>query len=233
MGKDPIKNYSENTLKSFEKAFEIGLNYIECDIRKSKDNELLIFHDEDLERTIKNEKGKLKNYTSKEIKFFKTKENNERIPTLEELLILIKKNENNRLFIELKENDCHFELINLIEKYKIETQINIVSFHFNFLKEIRKLNSTIEIGFLIKNNFIEKDLIVDLKELNISNLGIGWWILNDENIENFNKNFKCWVWNPTTKNEILKILNFNKIIGMGSNDPKMTKEVIDEWILIN
>eukprot|EP01080_Neovahlkampfia_damariscottae_P000153 gene153-4399_t len=225
MGKDPVE-YPENTLVSFQQAFDIGLTFIECDVRKSKDGELFVIHDEDLDRTT-NVNGKILNFTSEELKNIETKEKKEKIPTMKELLELIKKNENCRLFIELKENDCHKELINLIQLFEVETQINIISFHFDYLKEIRNLNSTIEIGLLLKNlpDNIHK-LTEELEIQKITNLGIGWWILNSEIVEKLNSKFKVWCWNPPTSKDILKMLEL-KVIGLGSNDPKMTKEIIE------
>lgn len=46
-----IEQEYPNTMLSFEKAIEIGVNGIEFDVHKSKDNKLVIIHDEDIERT--------------------------------------------------------------------------------------------------------------------------------------------------------------------------------------
>jgi glycerophosphoryl diester phosphodiesterase len=35
----------ENTLASFKKALEIGVDAIEIDVRKTKDNEIVVIHD--------------------------------------------------------------------------------------------------------------------------------------------------------------------------------------------
>ena len=40
----------ENTLDAFEKCISIGYDYIETDVRETKDGKLVIFHDEDLSR---------------------------------------------------------------------------------------------------------------------------------------------------------------------------------------
>ncbi len=57
----------ENTLRSFKKALQLKCKYIECDVRLSEDNQVVIMHDETLDRTT-NGKGFVKNYTLKELK---------------------------------------------------------------------------------------------------------------------------------------------------------------------
>jgi len=41
----------ENTLAAFSKAIEIGADYFELDVRVSKDDSLMIIHDETIDRT--------------------------------------------------------------------------------------------------------------------------------------------------------------------------------------
>src|SRR5579859_986244 len=41
----------ENTLASFERGLELGADWIELDVHPSRDGELIVIHDETLERT--------------------------------------------------------------------------------------------------------------------------------------------------------------------------------------
>ena len=43
--------YPENTMLAFEKAVEIGCDGIELDVHLTKDNVLVIIHDEDIKRS--------------------------------------------------------------------------------------------------------------------------------------------------------------------------------------
>lgn len=45
---EPEHHYLENTLESMIKAFEHGAHMVECDIQRTKDNQLAVFHDSDL-----------------------------------------------------------------------------------------------------------------------------------------------------------------------------------------
>lgn len=56
----------ENTLPAFAAAHSLGADEIEFDVRLTKDNKLIVSHDDTLER-ISNGKGKLNNYTLNEL----------------------------------------------------------------------------------------------------------------------------------------------------------------------
>ena len=58
--------YPENTMIAFEKAIELNVDQLEIDIRVSKYNELVIIHDQTVDRTT-NGTGKVNEYTLEEI----------------------------------------------------------------------------------------------------------------------------------------------------------------------
>ena len=59
--------YPENTLLSFEKALELGVDAIELDVQLSRDGEVMVFHDEELLRTT-GENGLLKECTFNDLR---------------------------------------------------------------------------------------------------------------------------------------------------------------------
>jgi glycerophosphoryl diester phosphodiesterase len=78
----------ENSLRSFEKAIELGCDMVELDARTTEDGELVVLHDENM-GSVSNGFGKISNLSLKEIKTFKLK-NHEQIPTLKEVLEKVK-----------------------------------------------------------------------------------------------------------------------------------------------
>ncbi|MEM2913929.1 MAG: glycerophosphodiester phosphodiesterase family protein, partial [Candidatus Bathyarchaeia archaeon] len=72
----------ENTLRSFKKAIDLGVDAVELDVRRTKDNELVVIHDAEVDKTT-NGKGLVNMLTLREIKQLDTKKG-EKIPTLEE-----------------------------------------------------------------------------------------------------------------------------------------------------
>lgn len=79
----------ENTLRSYKKAIELGVDAVELDVRKTKDNEIVVIHDPDVDKTTDG-KGLFSELTLNEIKHLNT-EKGEKIPALEEALDFIDK----------------------------------------------------------------------------------------------------------------------------------------------
>ena len=101
----------ENSLLSFKLAIE--KNYIiELDVRLTKDNKVIVYHDNSLKR-IFNIKKEINDLTLKEIKNI-----SKDIPTLEETLKFV--NDKVPLLIEIKTNDTNTikETIKLLTNYK-------------------------------------------------------------------------------------------------------------------
>ena len=96
----------ENTLASFTAAINSGLNWIEFDIRISKDNQLVCIHDNRLERTT-NESGLIRDFTSEALRqldagsWFDPQFANEGVPSLPDVIEQLK-NTGVQLNIEIK-----------------------------------------------------------------------------------------------------------------------------------
>lgn len=111
------KGYSpENTLASFKKALELGVDVIELDVYLSKDNHLVIMHDKTVNRTT-NGKGNIADKTLAELKKLDAG-NGEKIPTLQEALDLI--NRKAYVNIELKGKGKAIPVADIIKKYVVE-----------------------------------------------------------------------------------------------------------------
>ena len=151
--------FYENTLKSFAKAIECGLDSIEFDVWLTKDKVPVIFHGGDLGEVSHNfkveDKTLLVNNTTfeemRKLEFLKDSE--QKIPTLEEVLDLCK----NKIFLNIEIKDSQVEetfniVIKLIEERKMLNQIDISSFVHDYHKEIVKYNKDheekIEFGYL-------------------------------------------------------------------------------------
>ena len=106
-------DFDENTINAFEKAIEYGANYIELDVRKTKDGQLVIMHDSTLDR-LTNGTGRLDNYNYNDLKTIKTKKCQEKIPLLSEVLKLL--NRRTKFMIELKEEHLHDEITKFIKE---------------------------------------------------------------------------------------------------------------------
>ena len=74
----------ENTFMAFDKAVELGLDFIEFDVQLSSDGVPVVFHDKDMERMV-GIKGKIRDFSLKEIKDLRTVNFQQKIPTLQEV----------------------------------------------------------------------------------------------------------------------------------------------------
>ena len=92
------KSIPENTLLSFKKALDYGYS-IECDVNVTKDGQVVVFHDINLQRLCGVDIH-LSDVTYEEIKDFRILDTNEHIPLLSDLLKLV--NGKVPLLIELK-----------------------------------------------------------------------------------------------------------------------------------
>lgn len=81
----------ENTLASLEQAIEIGCDFVEIDVRRTKDGALVIMHDASINR-MTNGKGKIEDLTLAEIRKFDVKSRHGaqwsglKVPTFDEIL---------------------------------------------------------------------------------------------------------------------------------------------------
>lgn len=217
----------ENTLLSFKSALESGINKVECDIRKTKDGKIVVFHDDTLDRTT-NGKGKLNSYTFEEIQKFDAGKS-EKIPTIEELLKLVKSFKGTKLFIEYKENDCEKEVVELINNMEMKQNVNMISFHFNILKNIKKLDKEVEVGLLLHDGNNLSQVCDELVAIGGSNIGLAYTSLKKEHAELIkSKGLLIWCWNPRNESEVLNALDCG-VQGMGSNNLKMTSSSFEKY----
>ena len=142
-------NAPEDTLASFRQAHLEGCTNIEMDVRATKDKVLVILHDETLDRTT-DAHGSLKNYTYADLQkvhiVFKGKVIDEKIPTLEQALQLVKQlNVKAELSIWL-ENDLDYYAKQISAYYKKMNLYNSVfsaSFYPPILYHLRTVDPNI------------------------------------------------------------------------------------------
>ncbi|MGQ7871232.1 glycerophosphodiester phosphodiesterase family protein [Sunxiuqinia sp. sy24] len=88
----------ENSLQGIKNCIAMGVDIVEVDVRKTKDNQLVLMHDASIDRTT-NGKGKVSDYSLQQLQEFYLKNNQGgadaaltqyKIPTLEEALLTAK-----------------------------------------------------------------------------------------------------------------------------------------------
>ena len=150
--------YPENTMLAFQKVAEKTVaDGIELDIQLTKDGEIVIMHDEMLDRTT-NGSGWLKDHTLEELKMLSVGVNvkgffpRQTIPTLREYFTWLK---TTKLItnIELKTSYFEYEgieekLIAMVKEFGLEDQIWYSSFNHYTVARIKKLMPEAKCGLL-------------------------------------------------------------------------------------
>ncbi|AXG71474.1 glycerophosphoryl diester phosphodiesterase [Kordia sp. SMS9] len=137
----------ENTIESIKAAIEIGVKYIEIDVRETFDNQLVVFHDPYLER-VSHEKGFIKEVTYEKLQKIRL-HNGSSIPLLAEILPLIK-NKNIKLIVEAKTDTSVLLAKALLLKKLDYTQFIIGSFFHENIRKIKEENPRIQTAIMLE-----------------------------------------------------------------------------------
>lgn len=158
--------FPENTLLSFHEAIKAGVDGIELDVHFTKDQQLVVIHDETVDRTF-NGTGYVKDYNLHKLKSLKLNQSFqsysnyqsswelERIPMLEEALDVLE-TAKVELNIELKTVMFNYpgieqKVLDCVKKYAPSLSVTYSSFHLPTLVRIRELDPAAELGFLIQH----------------------------------------------------------------------------------
>jgi glycerophosphoryl diester phosphodiesterase len=123
----------ENTLAAYVMAIEHSPDFVECDVRRTKDRKIIICHDAAVDRTT-NGSGKIADMTLAELReldagsWFGPQFAGEKLPTLEEYLDLLKGKCGPQ--IELKEEGLEEDVVAMIQERGMSDETMIISFHY-------------------------------------------------------------------------------------------------------
>ena len=143
----------ENTKSAFYLALIQGANGIATDVRRSKDGELILFHDTILDN-VTDGKGNVNDLTLQELKCLKVFGNcatdfYDRILTLREFLICFS-HYDIQFAIELKDSNLEVDVLRLVEEFGIQDRTTITSFEFAYLSKVKQICPDTRIGLLVK-----------------------------------------------------------------------------------
>lgn len=133
--------FPENSLLAFEKAIIHGVDMIEVDLRYSKDRQIVIIHDDTVNR-VTNSEGCVSNLTLSDLKSLNLKDpagapSNEVIPALEEFIEFVSEYPDLFLNIEIKPQERGLELakelLKILEPTNLLERSVITSFDFEII----------------------------------------------------------------------------------------------------
>lgn len=222
----------ENTMPAFEAAVSSGADFIELDVQLTSDDQMVVFHDDRIERTT-NGKGLLKNYTYEQLQqlsagaWFKKSDEfaDVKIPLLTEVLdevggdimlnIEIKRSGNPKKTAE--------HLVSIIEEYGLVKSVYVTSFSYPALKKVKQLNPKIKTGFIA--NVSTATSYAQLPYIDA--LSMNYLFVNQSVVNSAHHNGKrIFVWTVDRQSEMQKMiaLGVDNII---TNRPDKALEIVD------
>lgn len=208
----------ENTITSFKKALEIGVDAVELDVRRTKDNQIIVIHDADIKRTT-NGKGLVSELTLKEITGFSV-EGGEKIHTLEETLDFLDKKV--KVFVELKETGIEEQVLSIVHMRSLEKNVVIVSFLEEALKKVKELDTDIETGLIYA---VHRNPVKTALELKANYLLALYRFIHTANVVKAHENgLKMIVWTINSSQEVAEYAK-KGVDGIASDKPDILRGI--------
>jgi len=140
----------ENTIVSFEKAIALGVDIIECDVRCCASDEVIVFHDNKLDRTT-NGAGYIEQKTLQELKQLSVAED-QQIATLQEVLDCV----NRRVVINIELKDLRTVVLvaEVIKEYVQErgwsyNDFIVTSFNHHYIRDFKQWCPLVRVGVIL------------------------------------------------------------------------------------
>jgi glycerophosphoryl diester phosphodiesterase len=224
--------YPENTLVAFKAAIDIHADWIELDIHKTKDGQIVISHNATTKRNGDQDLA-IANYTYQELMqvdvatgFRKTNNLNliqcpiQRMPLLTEALELIMKHKRTRVSIHPKV-DCIAEAIAIVKTAKAENRVGFNSLSLPYMSAVKKVAQKIPVFWdRPAASDIDDDIKV-AKEKGFETLVIHYDGITSEKIGKIHAaNLKVGAWNvnDSAQMETLEKMGIDRIY---ADDPKL------------
>ena len=219
--------HPENTLISFKEAIKHGVDGLEIDVHMTKDQEIVVIHDETLDRTT-NGNGFIKDYSLQQIKQYSvgTKFTHleeydenwelERVPTLQEVLELLSPY-NIELNIELKTTKFTYEgieekVLSIVEKYGNGCNVIYSAFHFPTLLRIKNLDKSAKIAWLLDKSIPHPNDYIECMNLEALHLEKSIILSDSTKWKDYFRRMRAWTVNESSEIKDLLDLNIESII---------------------
>ena len=231
--------YPENTMLAFRKAAETSCDGIELDVQITKDGQLVVFHDESIDRTTDGT-GFIRDYTLEELKKFNAaaiwngKYGFEPIPTFDEYCEWAA-GETLITNIEIKSGVYYYEEIEektleTVKKYGLEDRVFFSSFNHCSIVQLRKLAPHIKCGALVEHEGIEHAGYY-CNKFDFQCFHPGHMCLSEENVKNCKKyGIEVNVWTVNDMGVLERLYDWG-CDGVITNYPDVCKAWVDlKWV---
>jgi len=219
----------ENTVASARLAWESGADAVECDIYLSKDNRIMVSHDENTKRTTRKDFS-IKNTHSDTLRildagsFKDEKYKGEKIPFLEEIIATVP--DGKELVIEIK---CGSEVIphlkNIVDNAKNKKFV-FIAFDLQTITDTKKAFPGNSCYWLCSDNELLKKNLRQVSEAGLDGISLSWNIITREVASEAKKiNLELFSWTVDNPDEAKRLISLG-VKGITTNRPGWLKEQI-------
>lgn len=223
----------ENTLAAIRLAVEEpGISAMEIDVQLTRDGVPVLIHDFTLERTTTGS-GLVLNHTLAELQeldagsWFDEKFAGEKIPTLEEALLVVKGR--CTLNIELKATSDMYpgiaeKVLELLEKHDMKHEVYITSFDHELIRHVRELDQSVVTGLIVYGRPVL--MLEQMEEAGATVLSMGYPYLTRElALAALEKGFEVIAWTLDDPQHIRTVMEWHKDMQICTNHPDRMLEL--------
>jgi glycerophosphoryl diester phosphodiesterase len=224
----------ENTLPAFRSALDAGIVTVECDVQQTADDELVVFHDDTLERVtdakerLTATKRRVRDCTLADLRkldagrWFSPAYARTSIPTLGETLKAVLPR--GHLMVERKSGQPQ-RFLAVFDAFGDLSKLTLHAFDWPFLAEVHRLRPTVMLGALGKKE-VPPQAPSEARSLGASILGWEAKYLNVENISAAHRvGLQVWAWTVDDVGEAQRLLAAS-VDGLISNIPAVLRAAI-------
>ncbi len=159
----------ENTLPSIERALAAGVEGVEVDVHLSRDGELVVIHDETVDRTTDGQ-GAVAALSLAELRLLDAG-GGAPLPTLVEVLEAVRGRA--ELFVEIKAAGCEEPVVRAIEALGMRGGCLVKAFDHRHVARVKTLAPDLRTGCLIYGRPIDPVAVVRAAGADFLSIGIG------------------------------------------------------------
>lgn len=229
------RDYPENTLLAYRKAIEMGVEYLEIDVQVTRDGEIVVMHDERLDRTT-NGTGFIDNLLLADIRELDAGQG-EQVPLLSEVFQLARDN-HIRLCIEVKGVDEYASVeitnvtVNAIQRADFVPFAVLTSFYQDALRRAKQLEPRLatlldpspQDGSLTPREICEQTLASHANIISFDFEYVTPQVMREAELTGL----AMWPWAPNTPEEISRMLALN-VPGIMTDRPDVLNATLADW----
>jgi len=204
----------ENTLAAVRQGIELGVDFVEIDVRRTTDGVLVALHDATVNRTT-NGRGRVEALSLGEVRKLDAG-NGERIPTVEEVLQMA--GGRTGLMLELKVDGLAHLTVQTVQKVQLDTPVIYASFLHKELTHVRAVET--EAALMVLFDRLPRTPVPYAMQYQPVYVGLRHDRATRPLVEAFHReNVKVWVYTANSLTDIARAISIG-VDGVISNFPE-------------